>query len=379
MELSRQRMGMELAHSNALPCEHCDGRGWIEDDYSFALKLLREVQNKAGDSPSSDIRLEAPYRIANLLVNELRTSVVRLEQRTSTRLQILAHPHQEPPFYRIKVKKSREGQQESEALSSQAELSVDGNLLQPRNAARNNNPDPLVDRVAMATAQSAPADEAPAETSGGKGWLAPLFGLFKGRAAAEDEDKPRGRSRRRSGSRQSAASRDKRRGSSQSSRRSAPPEAVKKNRPSKPRRSRPSGNTRQRPSGSRPPQSADASGQSPASGQSSAQPRQSADASGQPPASGQPRAQSRQSADASGQPPASGQHTQSRQSAANGPSPKSPRPGNDPRANDAASSSGQPGAQPKSPAAGAGQSAPASGTAEPATARRPSDSSAGTD
>ncbi|MGI9345915.1 MAG: ribonuclease E/G [Gammaproteobacteria bacterium] len=103
MEISRQRVGLELSHVNTLPCRHCDGRGWLLDDYSFSLEILRNAQSSAQQTSRNTVRIEAPLRIANFLHNDMRQIVRGIEDAAGVKIHVLAHPYREPPFFEIKT------------------------------------------------------------------------------------------------------------------------------------------------------------------------------------------------------------------------------------------------------------------------------------
>ena len=168
MEISRQRTGTELTQSNKLLCEHCNGLGWVEDDYSLALKLLREVQAAGDKDTRMEIRLQAPFRIANLLNNDMRHALREVEERANVRVSVLANPYLEPPNHKIDRQPwqpDNEDRAPARAVKLEPKTGVD---LQPRSAARLRQPKPVVSSGQLQPAEQAADRNSDRRNRGGR-------------------------------------------------------------------------------------------------------------------------------------------------------------------------------------------------------------------
>ena len=92
LEMTRQRIGSELATKHGNECKLCQGTGWVLDPVGRALSLLREVETEAAHSEVGEIRVRAEVSIINLLGNELREALRALEERQDIKVRILSDP-----------------------------------------------------------------------------------------------------------------------------------------------------------------------------------------------------------------------------------------------------------------------------------------------
>jgi ribonuclease E len=101
LEMSRQRLRPSLADTSAGVCPRCSGQGTIRSTKSLALSILRLVEEEANKERSAEIRTIVPVAIATYLLNEKRTAISDIEQRTKVRLIIIPAPHLDTPHFEV--------------------------------------------------------------------------------------------------------------------------------------------------------------------------------------------------------------------------------------------------------------------------------------
>lgn len=101
LEMSRQRLRPSLGETTAKPCPRCNGQGTIRDTKSLSLSILRIVEEEASKERSAEIRVIVPVTVATYLLNEKRTSLAEVEDRTSTRVVVVPNPSLDTPHYEV--------------------------------------------------------------------------------------------------------------------------------------------------------------------------------------------------------------------------------------------------------------------------------------
>ncbi len=79
LEMSRQRIDMDLSHGMTRVCPTCQGRSMIPTTSTHANQLLRQVRDWAAAGKHSLIRAAVPMDTANYLLNECREALRDLE------------------------------------------------------------------------------------------------------------------------------------------------------------------------------------------------------------------------------------------------------------------------------------------------------------
>ncbi len=111
LELSRQRLRPSLGEGNHIPCPRCHGIGHIRGIESTALHILRITQEEAMKENSKAIQVQLPVEAATFLLNEKRSDIHKIEQRTGVEIILIPNIHLETPNYsivRIKTDDSRD-------------------------------------------------------------------------------------------------------------------------------------------------------------------------------------------------------------------------------------------------------------------------------
>jgi len=101
LELSRQRLRPSLGEGNHIPCPRCHGIGHIRGIESTALHILRITQEEAMKENSKSIQVQLPVEAATFLLNEKRSDIHKIEQRTGVEIILIPNIHLETPNYSI--------------------------------------------------------------------------------------------------------------------------------------------------------------------------------------------------------------------------------------------------------------------------------------
>ncbi len=101
MEMSRQRLRPSLEETTTIVCPRCSGQGVIRDVRSLALSILRLLEEEALKDRSAAVRALVPVSIASFLLNEKRSDLTAIEQRTQVRLMIVPNPNLETPHFEV--------------------------------------------------------------------------------------------------------------------------------------------------------------------------------------------------------------------------------------------------------------------------------------
>ncbi|HKI97988.1 MAG TPA: Rne/Rng family ribonuclease [bacterium] len=92
LELSRQRIDMELSRGLRVQCPNCGGTGHIPTVNSSANNVLRKIRELAATGQYSEVHGELPLDSANYLLNEKREALRDLEQEFEIALKLEADP-----------------------------------------------------------------------------------------------------------------------------------------------------------------------------------------------------------------------------------------------------------------------------------------------
>ena len=187
MEMSRQRLRPSLVEMTTEVCPRCGGQGRIQDIRSLALSILRVMEEESLKERSSIVRALVPLNVAAYLLNEKRSDVADIEQRTNTHLVIVPAGNLETPHYEVQRIREDDAEAEAAVLSYElADTASDVEMPAPRD--RDNGRKARAQEAAvksMAPAQPAPTPSRP-------GALRRLFSnLFSGDADDGAAQRPR--------------------------------------------------------------------------------------------------------------------------------------------------------------------------------------------
>ncbi|NOZ10602.1 MAG: Rne/Rng family ribonuclease [Gammaproteobacteria bacterium] len=171
LEMSRQRLRPSLGESNYKVCPHCDGTGFIRGVQSFALSVLRIIEEEALKENTEAIHAHLPVDIATYLLNEKRHEISLLEQRLGNQVFMIPEKTLHTPQYQIK--RLRNEQLEEVAGQASYQIKMD-----------EEDAEKIVEPISRASEKAAVAEITPtsvAPTKKSPGFFARLIkGLFGG-------------------------------------------------------------------------------------------------------------------------------------------------------------------------------------------------------
>ena len=119
LEMTRERLGASLEETSTQLCPRCSGQGRIRDVPSTALSILRLSEEEALKRASTMVRARVPLEVASFLLNEKRSDLAEIEQRTQTHLVIVPTPHFETPHFEIERIRESDTDKATDVLSYQ--------------------------------------------------------------------------------------------------------------------------------------------------------------------------------------------------------------------------------------------------------------------
>ena len=108
LEMSRQRLRPSLGDTYQTPCSNCEGKGYIRGTESFALSILRHIEEKVTQEKLISIKIQLPVPIASFLLNKKRTLLAAIEKRYGTELSLIPNSRIEAPIFESEKFKSEE-------------------------------------------------------------------------------------------------------------------------------------------------------------------------------------------------------------------------------------------------------------------------------
>ncbi|MCM1512046.1 MAG: Rne/Rng family ribonuclease [Oxalobacter formigenes] len=101
VELSRQRLRPALSEGSHITCPRCNGTGHIRDVESFALQVLRIIEEESMKESSAAIHIQLPVDVSAFLLNEKRGEVMKIEARHRVTATIIPNKYLETPHYKL--------------------------------------------------------------------------------------------------------------------------------------------------------------------------------------------------------------------------------------------------------------------------------------
>ncbi len=198
LELSRQRLQPSLGETSYITCPRCGGTGHIRSTESFALHLLRMLQEEAIKENTAAVHVQAPVDVCTYLLNEKRTDILNIEARHKVEIVLIPNIHYETPRYSLVRMRHDQLNQAVPLLPSYqmvekpAEPEVEAKAGA---AAKPERAQPVVQGITPAQPAPAPAPKPEAPPVAEKGWLfgrivSWLRGLHAHEAPATETAKP---------------------------------------------------------------------------------------------------------------------------------------------------------------------------------------------
>ena len=90
IEMSRQRLKSSLGTGEYLDCPLCEGHGKIRSPEMTALAVFRRIKSLAIKTDVAEVRATVPTKVAEYILNMMRSLIVRIEDEYQTRVVVLA-------------------------------------------------------------------------------------------------------------------------------------------------------------------------------------------------------------------------------------------------------------------------------------------------
>ena len=187
LELSRQRLRPSLGESSHITCPRCEGYGSIRSVESLALAIIRLAEEEAMKDNTARVLVHAPMAVANFLLNEKRSMISAIEQRTGTPIMIIANKSMETPRYEIQRLRGNEDIDESSyelALGEKIEPVFAEREIQAPEAVRREEPAVQAMRPSQPAPMRAPVPEKSLWTRISE-WFSQTFGGASKKADAQ--------------------------------------------------------------------------------------------------------------------------------------------------------------------------------------------------
>ena len=101
LELSRQRLRSSLIETSTMTCPRCHGNGVIRTTESFALSILRLIEQIANKDQTLQVQARLPLTVATFLLNEKRAEFNQIEKFAKTSILLLPSNDMSIPSYEI--------------------------------------------------------------------------------------------------------------------------------------------------------------------------------------------------------------------------------------------------------------------------------------
>ena len=189
LELSRQRLQPSLGETSHITCPRCMGTGHVRSTESFALHLLRILQEEAIKENTGALHIQAPVDVCTFLLNEKRTDILNIEARARIEILLIPNLHYETPRYTLtRLRHDQLNQCNTlppsyQMVDAPAEETSEEQILDARKTDR---PQPLVQGITpnqpapLPAAPRAPSTPATATPSAKHGLLGRIMGWLRG-------------------------------------------------------------------------------------------------------------------------------------------------------------------------------------------------------
>jgi ribonuclease E len=148
LELSRQRLKSSLGTGEYLDCPLCEGRGKVRSPEMSALSVFRRIKSLAIKPDTTDLKATVPTKVADYLLNNMRSLIVRVEEQYQTRVTVVPREHlcdneitveairKEPAELISTETDSAPGSTHDDVLAAESESKPEAEPRRPRRPAR---------------------------------------------------------------------------------------------------------------------------------------------------------------------------------------------------------------------------------------------------
>ena len=99
LEMSRQRLRPSLGDATRITCPRCMGQGTIRGTESFALSIMRLIEENVLKENTHTIRAQLPVEVATYIINEKRKMMHEIETRHQVKIVVIPNKYMEQPNY----------------------------------------------------------------------------------------------------------------------------------------------------------------------------------------------------------------------------------------------------------------------------------------
>ncbi len=101
LEMSRQRLRPSLFESSTVPCDRCNGSGFVRSTDSAALHVLRVLEEEGLRRGGGKLIINLPTAVALYLLNEQRARLPQIEQRYELQILVAQDDSLVAPDYKL--------------------------------------------------------------------------------------------------------------------------------------------------------------------------------------------------------------------------------------------------------------------------------------
>ena len=161
LEMSRQRLKPVLSVGSYLDCPHCKGAGKIKSAEAQAVTLLRQIHTTASKGNIAQIDAKVPMDVANYLLNQKRSTIVKLEQQLDLDITIYGSSKLLPGEIDVEARKKEKDQDRDQQIAPISHANqIEVALAAQQDDQNGANGD---DKVVEPSGQDQPAGETPQE------------------------------------------------------------------------------------------------------------------------------------------------------------------------------------------------------------------------
>ncbi len=121
LEMSRERLRPALRETVSIKCPTCGGSGLVRSVETLALTVLRRIESASSDENAMSINCGLPVDVANYLLNQKRSEIIRIENEYGVKINISGMIGVLLGQFNIEVEKKEQAEAGKDALAFQME------------------------------------------------------------------------------------------------------------------------------------------------------------------------------------------------------------------------------------------------------------------
>ena len=112
LEMSRQRLCLELSEAIQIICPRCYGQGTIRNVRSLAASIINVIEENAFKRQAQEIQVQLPVSVATFILNEKRSVIEDIQTQSKVDIVVIPNEYFETPHYEINIIKNKKGESE---------------------------------------------------------------------------------------------------------------------------------------------------------------------------------------------------------------------------------------------------------------------------